>query len=48
MTLGAQTNGSIAVNGSAKQLVIKFMVWTANPTQCWIFALTGAFSSVTA
>ena len=33
MTPGAQTTGNIAVYGSAKQLVIYFMVWTANPTK---------------
>ena len=33
MTPGAQTTGNIAVYGSAKQLVIKFMVWTANLTK---------------
>ena len=43
MTPGAQTNGNIAVYGSAKQFVIKFTVWTANPTQFWSFAMTGAF-----
>ena len=43
MTPGAQTAGNIAVYGSAKQLVIKFMVWTANPTKFWSFAVTGAF-----
>ena len=49
MTPGAQTTGNIAVYGSAKQLVIKFMVWTANPTKFWSFAVTGVFfSSVTA
>ena len=48
MTPGSQTTGNIAVNGSAKQLVIQFMVWTANPTKFWSFAVTGAFSSATA
>ena len=48
MTTGAQTTGNIAVYGAAKQLVIYFMVWTANPTKFWSFAVTGAFSSVTA
>ena len=43
MTPGAQTTGNIAVYGSAKQLVILFMVWTANPTKFWSFAVTGAF-----
>ena len=43
MTPGAQTPSSIAVYGSAKQLVILFMVWTANPTKFWSFAVTGAF-----
>ena len=43
MSPGAQTTGNIAVYGSAKQLVIKFMVWTANPTQFWSFAVIGAF-----
>ena len=43
MTPGAQTNGNIAVYGSAKQLVIQFMDWTATPTQFWSFAMTGAF-----
>ena len=48
MTPGAQTTGNIAVYGSAKELVILFMVWTANPTKFRSFAVTGAFSSVTA
>ena len=43
MTPGAQTTGNIAVYGSTKQLVIKFMVWTANPTKFSSFAVTGAF-----
>ena len=43
MTTGAQTNGNIAVYGSAKHLVNLFMVWTANPTQFWSLAMTGAF-----
>ena len=43
MTPGAQITGNIAVYGSAKQLLIKFMVWTANPTQFWSFVVTGAF-----
>ena len=43
MTPGAQTNGNIAVCGSAKQLVIYFMVLTADPTQFRSFAMTGAF-----
>ena len=42
MTPGAQTTGNIAVYGSVKQLVIEFMVWTANPTKFWSFAVTGA------
>ena len=42
MTPGAQTMGNIAVYGSAKQLVIYFMVWTANPAQFWSFAMVGA------
>ena len=48
MTPGTQTTGNIAVYGSAKQLVIYIMVWTANSTKFWSFAVTGAFSSVTA
>ena len=43
MTPDAQTIGNIAVYGSAKHLGILFMVLTANPTQFWIFAVTGAF-----
>ena len=43
MTPGAQTTDNIAVYGSAKQSVIKFMVWTANPAKFWSFAVTGAF-----
>ena len=43
MTPGAQTIGNIAVYGSAKQLAILFMVWTANPTKFWSFAVLGAF-----
>ena len=43
MTPGAQTTGNIAVYGSAKQLVIFFMVWTANPTKFWSFAMIDAF-----
>ena len=43
MTPAAQTTGNIAVYGSAKQLVIYFMIWTANPTKFWSFAVTGAF-----
>ena len=43
MTPGAHTTGNIAVYGSAKQLVIQFMVCTANPTNFWSFAVTGAF-----
>ena len=48
MTPGAQTVGKITVYGAAKQLVVDFLVWMANPTQFWSFAVTGAFSSVTA
>ena len=44
MTPGAQTTGNIAVYGSAKQLVVKFMVWTANPAKFWSFAVTAIFS----
>ena len=47
MTPGAQTIGNIAVYGSAKQLVIYFMVWTEKPAQFLSFAMAGAFSSVT-
>ena len=43
MTPGAQTIGNIAVYDSAKQLVILFMVWTANPRQLWIHAMKGVF-----
>ena len=43
MTPGAQTTGNIAVYGSVKQLVIKVMVWTANPTKFWSFVVTGVF-----
>ena len=43
MTPGAQTTGNIAVYGSAKQFVISFMFWTANPAKFWSFAVTDAF-----
>ena len=43
MTPGAQTMSNCAIYGSAKPLVIKFMVWMANPAQFWSFAMACAF-----